>query len=428
MALFTGPMSKKLQGHKNLTKHKKVIEFSPKIIALPLFHCGCADYDLLVKEGDIVKVGTLIGYRLGKLYVPFYSSVSGKVLRVEKIIASDLKKYDHLIIENDFKDTKELPFKSIDVDSASKEELIEFTKNAGIVGCGGAGFPSYIKYQADNIETIVVNAIECEPYITADYVSSNQLFDEFVVGIKAAIKMSGAKRVIVCFKNYRLTNNKSVIDLYSSIAKEVEVKFMQDLYPMGWERTLILKLFKQRYNRLPSELGYLVNNITTIIALGQAIKYGHGIVKKIVTIGGDGINEPCNVLVPVGTQAKDIIEKLGGYNFEEGFIISGGPMMGKAIINDQFAVTSYSNGITVLKKKKHPDTLACLRCGRCSQYCPAGLQPVKIAQAASLKDKQMILRHKASDCVECGTCTFVCPSKIEVTENVRRAKRLVSEV
>ncbi len=428
MGIFLGAMQIKIAGHKELTKDRDIKNFTPNEVAIPLYHLNCNDYELVVKIGDHVNVGTLLGYRKDSIYVPFFASVSGIVKEVKRLMTGSLVQYDHLIIENDRKNTKAEPFNKINVENASRQELIEYMRLAGIVGCGGAGFPSYIKYKANNIETLVINAVECEPYISVDYKNLLKDFDMFAVGLKTAIKMANAKEAVITFKDYKNQNKQEMIEKYQAIDPRVSVKFVKDEYPLGWERTLIYALYKKRYNKLPSELGYLINNASTIIAFGEALINGHGITHKLLTVAGDGVLENCNVRVPVGTIVKDIVEFLGGYTSDACFLIAGGPMMGKTITTDNFAINAYSNALTILKPKKQPPTIACLRCGRCTQFCSAGLQPVKIAQSFTLKDRQAILMYKATDCIECGLCSYVCPSKIEVTENVRRAKRFISEV
>lgn len=428
MGIFVGPMKKKLIGWKQLTKHQPVKLFQPLEVAIPLYHMNYNQYELKVQPGDIVNVGTLIALRNDALYVPFYSSVSGKVIGVKKMMAANLLQMDHLLIESDGKFTKEQIKTIINIEESSSEQIVDFVRNVGIVGCGGAGFPMYVKYKAKNIKCLIINAVECEPYITADYYNLSHYFPQFCLGLKAAIKMANVTEIVIAFKDYRDQNKAEIRQLYQNIAPNIRVSFVKDAYPLGWERTLIYALFNERYIKLPSELGYIVNNASTMVALGKALNEGYGITSKVLTVAGDGIKENCNVIVPVGSFADQILTFLDGYVGQECYLIAGGPMMGKTIPNDHFAINTYSNALTVLQKKKQPATIACLRCGRCSQFCPAGLQPVKISQAYTLKDRQTILMYNGGDCIECGTCSFVCPSKIEVTENVRRAKKMISEV
>ena len=194
---------------------------------------------------------------------------------------------------------------------------------------------------------------------------------------------------------------------------------------MGWERTLVYEYCKKRYNRLPSEIGIIVNNVTTAIAFARALQYGEGIVEKVVTFSGDGLKSPTNVRVPFGTKVSEIVAQIGGYASEDVMVIAGGPMMGKTIPTDEFVITNYSNAITILKNIK-VDPMECMRCGRCNDACPAGLLPVRINNAEKMKDSDWMQKLRADQCIECGLCTYVCPSKIDVTEGVRRAKRALA--
>lgn len=425
MAFITGPMRKHVNGHKELTSHAETVkvEAGSKVL-IPLINMGSTAVEVLVKEGDHVKVGTQVAIRNDHFKVPLFSSVSGTVKGVEKVMHASLRPVDHLAIENDGKYEEEAPLTPIDA-SASNEELVEFMMNAGIVGCGGAGFPTYIKYKGiKGIDTLIINAVECEPYITADYKIMHESLDELKLGVSTLKKMCGAAKAYVCIKETK----KDFIPVLTDTFKEfgdIEVKAVPDVYPMGWERTLVFEVTKKRYDKLPSEIGVVVNNATTAIAFAHAMTTGMPIVKKMVTVSGDAINTPCNVEVPVGVSAADVIKACGGYTAEDVLLIAGGPMMGKTITSDAFVITPYSNALTVLKNAP-VEQVACLRCGKCSDHCPAGLQPVRINNAEKAKNIDALNKLAVMDCIECGLCTYICPSKIDVTEGVRRAKRYMA--
>jgi len=425
MSFLTGPMRKHVNGHKELTDHSEIKRVDAKeLVYIPLINMGSTTVEVLVKEGDRVKVGTKVASRNDHFTVPLFSSVSGTVKGIEKVMHSSLKPVNHLVIINDGKYEKEAPLKPLDYKTASKEELVEFMMNMGLVGCGGAGFPTYIKYRGiKGIKTLIINAVECEPYITADYAFMHEALSDLVDGVEALLKMCDAEKAKVCIKETK----KEFIPVMKEAFKELanaEVVAVPDVYPMGWERTLVYEVTKQRYEKLPSEIGCIVNNAATAIAFAQCLKTGMPIVEKIVTVSGDGVNEPCNVRVPVGVQASDLIAACGGYAAEEVLLIAGGPMMGKTITSDKFVIGPYSGALTVLKNKP-VKAIACLRCGKCSDHCPAGLQPVRINMAEKAKDTDALKKLGVMDCVECGMCTYICPSKIDVTEGVRRAKRIV---
>ena len=425
MSLWIGTMCKHLAGHKDLTDHREIIRVEAgKFVYIPLMSMFSTNIEVLVKEGDKVKVGTLIARRTEGMIVPFFSSVSGTVIGKQTIMHAILKPLEHLVIENDGKYEEDKPFQPIDYEKATREELVDFIMNAGIVGCGGAGFPTYMKYKnPKDINTLIINAVECEPYITADYRMISDNIDDLVLGTRAMLKLSTAKEAWIAIKSPK---KELIAKLRAAIVgiPNVFLKEVPDVYPMGWERTLVWQLLKKRYDRLPSEIGAICNNATTAIAFAKALRTGMPIIDKVITVSGTGIKNPANVSVPVGVKTSEIVAKLGGYVGEDVLLIAGGPMMGKTIPNDQFVVTPYGNAITVMLPEKI-NLVACLRCGRCNDTCPAGILPVRINNAEEAKDGAMIEKLHAEQCIECGLCTFVCPSKIDVAEGVRRAKRIL---
>lgn len=425
MSFLFGQMNLHLNGQKELSSHKETIKIqAPSVVKVPLVY-GNVVYNLLVKEGDEVKVGTKIAERNDHFYVPVYSPVSGVVKGIEKVINSSLKPTDHISIENDGKYEVNKPLSPLDFSTASNEELVEFVKQAGIVGCGGAGFPTYVKYNnPKNIETLIINAVECEPFITADYKMIDTNMDLLVTGVRAMFKMSNAKQALVAIKKTKKDLIEKLQKAFSEY-ENIKVSLVPDVYPMGWERTLVYELTKKRYQKLPSEAGCIVSNATTAIALANALVNGMPITQKVVTVSGDGIKEPTNVLCFVGTPVKELVNTCGGYISENITVIDGGPMMGRSVTSDEFVITTSTNAITVLQSKKEKE-IPCLRCGRCSDHCPAGLQPVRINMANKTQDIVALDKLRVNECIECGLCTFVCPSKIEVTEGVRRAKRYMA--
>lgn len=423
MSILIGPMKLHLNGHKELTSYGEVKNIvAGKKVYIPLLACT----DILVNAGDYVKKGTMIAKRNDHFVVPIFSSVCGKVLGIEEV---ELKhnpgqRIDHLVVENDGCEDFERPFEPLDAEKASVEELVTFMMNAGIVGCGGAGFPSYVKYRgAKGIHTLVINAVECEPFITADYRIMNNQVEDLLYGTKAMLKMSGAKEALIAIK----TTKKDLIAKVNEALKgqdAMKVVEVPDMYPMGWERTLIYEIFKKRYDRLPGEIGVIVNNATTAISFAEALKQGKPIIEKLITVSGDGVKNPSNVRVPVGVSVAEIVEQIGGYAQDEVRVVAGGPMMGKTATSDEMVITTASNAITILKPDP-VDTIACLRCGRCNDHCPAGILPVRINNAEEAGDVKLLAKLRADQCIECGMCTYVCPSKIEVTEGVRRGKALL---
>ena len=420
MSFLIGLMNKHIEGHKDLTAHNEILTVDPDTVAISLFVGGVA-ITPLVKEGDKVKIGDVLGVREDKFYIPVFSSVSGTVKAIEKKQTDSLKPGDHVVIENDHKYEKASA--KLLAEDASKEEIINYMKEIGLLGQGGAGFPAYFKYSADKCETLIVNAVECEPYITADARNIEENLDYLKSGIKFAVKASGCKKVYVALKEYKKETIAKLKEVLKDIS-DLEVVGVKDLYPAGWERALVREILKKEYTTLPIEVGAIVSNVSTLIELARSAKEGYPIYKKIVTVSGDAIEKDANVICPVGTSYHDLVLACGGYEVEEAVLLAGGPMMGTTLTKDEVVVTAVTNAVTVLKYVEY-ETIKCLRCGTCSEHCPAGLQPVNIVTAFKAKDKDRLEKLQVRDCVECGLCSYVCPSKIEVTENVRRAKKLV---
>ncbi|MBR3347184.1 MAG: RnfABCDGE type electron transport complex subunit C [Solobacterium sp.] len=427
MSILTGPMRFHLDGQKELTAHKAVLTLpEPDDLYIPLVN-GRAACTPTVKEGDEVKVGQQIGEPSDAFwYVPIFSPVSGTVVGIEKRMTTMLKPGDHLHIRNDHKHTTMQPFKPMNYEAASREELLEFVKKAGMAGLGGAGFPTFNKYsKPEGIELFIINAVECEPYLTADYANSMENAELMREGALALLKLSTAPKGKIAVKE----DKKDLIEVLHKQfdGTPIEVAEVPDIYPAGWERTLIYMLTGKRYDRLPAEAGCILNNVSTCIALGNALKNGMPITTKYLTVSGDGVTTPQNVVAPVGTPASEIIKACGGYVGEDCLLIASGPMMGRTIPNDQFVIGIANNGLTVLQHREE-FSVKCLRCGKCTETCPSGLMPVRINQAEKAKDIDTLKKLSIMDCIECGLCTYICPSKLDVTEGIRRAKRYMTLV
>lgn len=424
MSLIYSKMQKRINGHKGLTDQKNVIDVNDvNPVYIPIANGNSTSFDVKVEVGDKVKVGTLIAVRNDGLVVPLFSSVSGEVKAIDKH-KHGLGEIDHVVIENDFKFEVE-QLDTIDFESATREELVDFTMNKGIVGCGGAGFPTYVKYRnPEGINKVIINAVECEPFITADYKEIDTNVRYLMNGVLAMQKMAGANEVVIAIKKgKKLISDKMREALPSSNVSVVEVP---DAYPMGWERTLIRHLEKKEYENIPSEIGLIVNNSTTAISLGQAMETGVPIVNKFVTVSGDALVDPVNVNVLVGTPVSKLLD-LAKVNRDEVVLINGGPMMGNSMDNDEFVITPNSNAITVMAEVV-TEAIPCLRCGSCSDYCPAGLQPVRIMEAYKAKDWDKVRELRADKCIECGLCSYTCPSKIEVSNQVILAKKVIARL
>ena len=423
--IITSRGRKHINGHKELTAHAPVRDLTQdkevaSLVYFPLLAPNGKDVELVVKEKDKVKVGTKIIQRVD-FEVPIFSSVSGVVKGKETRYSALLgKNVEHLVIENDYKyEINKLPI--VDVNKATREELVNAIKDAGIVGLGGAGFPTYVKYATTSpIESILVNAVECEPYLTTDYVAMINEPKLFLEGVSILIKAGGAKEAVIAFKNNK-KELKEVLDKELVNYPNIRIVLVKDRYPMGWEKALVKEVFKKTYDRLPADAGIIVSNAQTVLSVAKALLYGECIHNRIVTVSGDAIKEPQNVLVPVGTLSKEIIDKCGGTTCEEVCVLAGGPMTSKASLSEDFPIYTSFGAITLMKALKI-ESEACLRCGRCIEHCPAGLQPIQIKNAFDNKDLKELEAFQVSKCVECGMCSYVCPSKIELTDALKKAK------
>ncbi len=423
MGIFSSRGRKHLDGHKDLTHHDSFIDIRDQVakIYIPIVLPNRKEIELVVNEGDEVKVGTRIGTR-NDFYVPIYSPVSGVVKGKEvRFDVANGRPVNHLVIENDFKYTKEESALNKVTLESSQEEIFAAIKEAGLVGLGGAGFPTYIKYGKPNgIHSLLVNAVECEPYLTTDYHAIKNDTEYLLKGAQILVKALGAEKAVIAFKVHKEDMKERILELLPKY-ENISIVEVPDAYPMGWERTLVKQVFKKEYNALPSEVGVVVNNAQTVISLGHALLDGEPLHHRLVTVSGDGIVNPTNVICPLWTPASEVIAACGGYVDADINLIPGGPMCGKAVEKDEFALAPQMGSLTVLKAVKY-EQQACLRCGECTMHCPSGLQPVEIQIAVKKGDVERMLALKAKSCVECGMCSYVCPSHIDVVENMRKAK------
>ena len=426
--MITSVGKKHINGHRELTAHNKIVDLTKdqevaSLVYFPLVSPNGREVELLVNEKDKVKVGTRIMKRVD-FEVPIYSSVSG-VVKGREVRYSALvgKPVEHLVIKNDYKYIIE-KLSTVDYQTATKEEIVNAIKNAGIVGLGGAGFPTFIKYNSNaQIDSVLINAVECEPYLTTDYVSMIEETELLLKGATLLKRASGAKEVVISFKNNK-KELQEVLEKKLVNYPDIRIFLVKDKYPMGWEKNLVKAVYKKSYDRLPSEVGVVVNNAQTAISVARALLNGECIHNRVVTVSGNGINEPKNVLVPVGTLASEILDKCGGVNCENVCLLPGGPMTSKAALSDEFAMYTSFGALTVMKEMKIQSE-ACLRCGKCIAHCPAGLQPIQIKNAYDEKDIKDLEAFQVSRCVECGLCSYICPSRIELTDTMKKAKLYV---
>lgn len=426
MSILSGRGKIRLDGQKALTKDKPILSIeAPDVVYVPLVLGLETDFDVHVQEGDHVCIGTKIATKKTRS-VPIFSPVSGTVKGIEKRMHASKRLQQHVVIENDHKGERVKAYEVENPDQMSREDIITAMKELGIVGLGGSGFPTYLKYQGvDGIDTVVINGVECEPFLTSDHLSMKRDVKALFDGTQFMMRAANCKKAIIAIKVHK----PDLMELLVEEAKNysgIEPKEVPDFYPMGWERTLVETLLHREYDYYPLEAGVVVDNSSTAIALSKGIRNGEPITHRVVTFSGNGLKNPQNVEVAIGTPVNYIVEKIGGYVDDDcdGFLVGGGPMTGQSVMNDTFVIYSHNNAITVMKKEKI-ESLPCIKCGECTLHCPAHLQPVRIMQGEKAANLELLEKLEVLRCVGCGVCTYVCPSKIEVTDMVSKAKRRV---
>lgn len=385
----------------------------------------------LVKAGDRVLVGQKIAEKGGFISANIHSSVSGTVKAIEKRLVATGGMVDSIIVENDGMYEEAAPIFSGNPDELSKDEIIKIIEEAGIVGMGGAGFPTNVKLSpknADIIDSIIVNGAECEPYLTSDYRRMVEQTDKLVKGLKIVLK------IFPDAKGYfGIEDNKSeaIEALLKATENEdrIEVVPLKTKYPQGGERSMIYAVTGRKINSkmLPADVGCIVHNVDTIYAIYNAVYNGKPLIDRIVTITGDAVSTPKNFQVRIGTSFRELIDAAGGFTTEPEKIISGGPMMGFSFFNIDVPVVKGSSSLLAFIKDdvSHEEPSACIRCGRCAAACPEHLLPMKLAALADQNEPEEFKKLGGMECVECGCCSYVCPAKRQVTQSVRSMKKLI---
>ena len=386
-----------------------------------------------VQKGDRVYKGQCIGKNDAGLSCPVHASVSGTVVSVEDRINPMGQKTQYVIIENDY--TGELspdikrPF-DLPLSDVSVEEFVECVKNAGISGMGGATFPTHFKIAGavGKAEKLIINCCECEPYITANHRLMLEKAEEIVAGAVILMKFLNIKACDIAIED----NKKDAIKKMTKVASEfpeIRVCTMKTKYPQGDERQIIYAIDKIEIpgGRLPIEFGRIVINTETIAAIYRAVTVGMPLIERVVTVTGN-IANPKNLLVPLGTSIKDIEAYCGGTVGEIGKIITGGPMMGQAVWDEDTAVTKGTSSLIFLPKdKKKPQNEACIHCGKCIGTCPMHLMPCYLAAFAKIDDIDSLKEFDVMSCVECGCCTYQCPGNVPIVQYIRAAKGKVKK-
>ena len=411
---------------KEPTEHKALVRFpEPKVAVFPLsMHLG-APATACVNVGDYVKVGQKIGEQAGFISAPIHSSISGTVIAIEDRPHATRGTCPSIVVENDFKgELHESVKPNKSLDELTPAEIIDIVKNAGIVGMGGAGFPTYVKLNPGKpIDAVLVNACECEPMLTADHRMLLEFADDIIFGLQAEMKTVAAPKGIIVIEE----NKPDAIALLREKTADIEgieVLEVATQYPQGGEKMLIKRAMGRSVpsGKLPADVGACVSNVSTVKAIADAIKTGMPLIERITTVTGKYIPNPGNFIVKIGTPASELVAACGGVSSEDALIKAGGPMMGFPQTTLETPIMKGSNGIIAIDNDE-PEVQECIKCGRCVDVCPMELKPLYFAKLvgnpAALKEKNIM------DCMECRCCEYICSSKIPLVNLIKIGKNAV---
>ena len=416
---------------KDLSKNCPVEKYLPKgdLAILVSQHIG-APAKPIVKKGDHVLAGQKIAEAGGFVSAPIHSSVSGTVKGIEKRLTAVGAMGDAIIIENDglYESVEYAPAKLSDL---SKEDILKRIQEGGVVGQGGAGFPTHVKLspkEPDKIDHILVNGAECEPYITSDYRRMMEEPESIVGGLEVILKAFPKAVGCICIEDNKPEGIAKLQELVEGEAN-IEVQPLKTKYPQGAERSLIYATTGRSINSsmLPADAGCIVDNVATIVAIKEAVKDGKPLYERIVTVTGDAIKNPSNFKVRTGTNVEELIEAAGGFKTQPEKIISGGPMMGMAMFTtDVPAVKTFSCFLAFTKDEVAANQPSnCIRCGRCVSVCPQKLMPAKLSVLADHNKFDEFEKLYGAECVECGSCSFVCPAKRNLAQSMKTGRKQV---
>ena len=417
---------------KDLSKDKPIVDILPKgDLVYPLSQHIGAPAVPIVKKGDYVLVGQKIAEAGGFVSAPVYATVSGTVKAIEphRVVTGD--SVMSIVIDNDEK-YDEVEFVGVEsADALSKEEIIEKIKEAGIVGMGGAGFPTHVKLspkEPDKIEYVIANCAECEPYLTSDYRRMIEEPHKLVEGLKIILRLFDNAMGILAVEDNKPDCIKILKDLTKD-EKRILVKELKTKYPQGSERHLIYATTKRAINssQLPSDAGCVVNNVDTIVAIYHAVMEGKPLMQRIVTITGEAIKNPQNYRVRIGTNYHELIEAAGGFRVQPQKIVSGGPMMGFGLFDLDVPTTKTASALLCMSKDEvsASEPSACINCGMCAEVCPGRVVPKLLAEYADRGNEEAFVKCNGMECCECGCCSFVCPAKRNITQSIKSMRKTV---
>ncbi len=409
----------------------------PKQVIIPLGQHIGAPAQALVKKGDLVKVGTLLAKAGGFVSANIHSSVSGKVNKIDNVLDASGYKKPAIYIDVEGDEWEESIDRSEDLVkecSLSPKEIIDKIAQAGIVGLGGATFPTHVKLMpppGSKPEIVIINAVECEPYLTSDHSLMMEKGEQILVGVSILMKAVNVSKAVIGIEN----NKPDAIAHLSKLAagyKGIEVMPLKVRYPQGGEKQLIDAVIKRQVKSgaLPISTGAIVQNVGTAYAIYEAVQKNKPLFERVVTVTGKAVAKPSNLLVRIGTPIANLIEAAGGLPENTGKIIGGGPMMGKALISADVPVTKGSSGVLLLTREEsvRKPMSNCIRCAKCVNACPMGLVPSLLMNATEFKNWELAEKNHITDCIECGSCSYTCPANRPLLDNIRFGKGKVMAI
>ncbi len=417
---------------KDLSKDKPIKDILPQgNLVYPLSQHIGAPAKAIVAKGDHVLRGQMIAEANGFVSAPVYSTVSGTVVAIEprRVVTGDMVM--SVVVEND-NAYEEVTYDAVEnVDFLTKEEIIGRIQKAGVVGMGGAGFPTHVKLspkEPDKIEYCIANCAECEPYLTSDYRRMIEEPEKLIEGLKVVLRLFDNAKGILAVED----NKPDCIEKLKELTKNeprILVKALKTKYPQGAERQLIYATTKRAINStmLPADVGCVVNNVDTLCAIYNAVWNGKPLMERIVTVTGDAIKEPQNFRVYCGMNYAELVDAAGGFKKEPEKVVSGGPMMGFALFGLDVPTTKTASALLCMTKdevSKYEPT-ACINCGMCLEVCPGRVQPKKLAILASHGELEEFEKNNGLECCECGCCSFICPAKRPLTQTIKSGRKIV---
>jgi len=424
---------------KDLTDNLPIKEFElPDIISIPLSQHLGSPAKALKKKGDKVTVGELIGEATGTVSANIHSSVAGIVKNIIKKPLPGGSLVEHVEIEVNKEETKNHKFTKVDLklDNLTPEEILEHIHKNGIVGMGGATFPVYHKYKSaytkikeKPIDIFVVNGAECEPFLTSDSRLMLEKTIEILKGIEIVNKIFNFKKIYIGIENNKMKSFMKFNELKAEFNMPIEVVPLKTKYPQGAEKMLIYSVSKRIVPKggLPFDVGAVVSNIGTLYAIYEAFYFNKPSIDRVITITGDGINNPQNLLIPNGTKIEDIIKFCGNLKENTIKVILGGPMMGKTLQSLDYYTSKGTSGILCLTDKFfiQPEEKHCIKCSSCISVCPMNLMPNRLAELAKAKYLDEIKKYDLYNCIECGSCAYSCPANIQIVGWIKYAKNII---